>query len=617
MNNDQASITVTTAPYGRSGGVSVTIRYADGQTYTDRCIIGDARKRAAFIESFVELHPSIPSEALAAELERAAAAAVEGGGPKPAHEDSQATAIVAMLVADPSVELFHAPGGHDAVPYATVPVNGHRQTWPLRSLAFRQWMSRMFYSSEGDVPGAQALADATNTLCGKAVFEGPQHEVYIRIAYHEGDIWLDLADGAGRAVQVTQRGWRVVEADIPVRFIRRQGMMPLPAPVIGGRIDDLRRVVNLPEDDLWILAVSWLIGAFRPDHPFTLLNVTGEQGCAKSTLCKMLRSLVDPSKPLLRRPPKDDRDLMIASKNCWVVGYDNISAISNGLSDSLCSLATGGGFATRQLFTDDDETIFDAMRPVIVNGIEDAVTRPDLLDRSINLHLPVIPPEERRDEDVLWAEFHRLRPGILGAVLDVVTMGLRNINKVTLPTKPRMADFAMWVTAAEPLLPWEAGAFMAAYVKNRGQADALALEGCPIGPTVVAMMSNTALWEGTATDLLNDLNRRANDQSKELDRWPRTAQAAAGHLRRIAPSLRAMGIDVRFLEPMGHEKRRLIRIQRGGKPGSAGVVAPAGYPDQGSVFDDGRSYSVGWTPDAEHATPADADPGAAESEAAP
>jgi integrase len=164
------------------------------------------------------------------------------------------------------------------------------------------------------------------------------------------------------------------------------------------------------------------VAALRPDRPFLILAVNGEQGSAKSTLCRMARAPLDPNISPLRRPPRDDRDLMIAASNGWVVGYDNLSGIRPELSDTLCCLATGGGFGTRELYTDDDEKLFAAMRPVLVNGIEDLATRADLLDRALTLTLPVISDERRRDEGGLWRQYEEVRPRVLGALLDALTV---------------------------------------------------------------------------------------------------------------------------------------------------------------------------------------------------
>ena len=103
-----------------------------------------------------------------------------------------------------------------------------------------------------------------------------------------------------------------------------------------------------------------------------------------------------------------------AATNSHVLTFDNVSGLPSWISDTLCRLATGGGFAVRQLYTDQDEVIFDATRPVILNGIEDIVTRPDLADRGVFLRLKPIPEESRRTEDELWQAFRQDRPKILG-----------------------------------------------------------------------------------------------------------------------------------------------------------------------------------------------------------
>src|SRR5262249_27693950 len=160
---------------------------------------------------------------------------------------------------------------------------------------------------------------------------------------------------------------------------------------------ELRPMVNLPDEDSWILFVAFLVAALRPGRPFPVLAVNGEQGSAKSTLCRVARALIDPNAAPLRRPPRDERDLMIAAKNGWLVALDNLSGIAPALSDALCTLATGGGFGTRELYTDDEEILFSATRPLLLSGIEDVATRPDLLDRSLCLTLSEIGEEARRD----------------------------------------------------------------------------------------------------------------------------------------------------------------------------------------------------------------------------
>src|SRR5207249_4635059 len=196
----------------------------------------------------------------------------------------------------------------------------------------------------------------------------------------------------------------------------------------------------------------------------------------KTMAAFLLKQVVDPSKAPLRSEPKDARDLMIAAVNSRVLAYDNLSHLPPWLSDALCRLSTGGGLSTRELFTDADETILEAKRPVILTGIEELATRPDLLDRCALIYLPAITDDKRRTESDLLGDFDAAHPRILGALLDAVVTGLRNLPGVKLPGLPRMADFARWVVACSPALGVSPDAFLLAYSENRAGANSLALE---------------------------------------------------------------------------------------------------------------------------------------------
>jgi hypothetical protein len=160
------------------------------------------------------------------------------------------------------------------------------------------------------------------------------------------------------------------------------------------------------------------------------------------------------------------------------------------LSDALCRLATGGSFAVRQLYTDDEEVLFEASRPILLNGIEDVICRPDLGDRAIFLTLAPI-----ADEAELWREFEIARPRILGALLDAVVHGLRAINHVQLNALPRMADFALWTAACETAL-WPAGTFARAYAANRRAAIESIIEADPLARACAPLWVKEAVGPG-------------------------------------------------------------------------------------------------------------------------
>lgn len=536
-------------PHGRNGHVRLTARFPDGGSHTDKIDIASAKERDKFLRAVTKGRKGLDKKALAGELEKIAGEVVA----KVAEEDmdggtqrkrpSQADILVELAE---DAELFHTPGGHDSEGFATVAVNGHGETWPIQAKGFRRWLGKLFFDQIGKAPGSQAIQDAVNVIAGKAIHAGPEKEIAVRVAQTAEGIWLDLADQDWRVVQITSTGWRVV-TDAPVKFVRRRGMLPLPVPLAGGTIDMLRDLVNLRDEDDWELFIAWLVAALRPGRPFPILAVNGEQGSAKSTLCKMGRALIDPNVAPLRRPPREDRDLLIAATNAWTVGFDNISSLPPWLSDAIFMLATGGGFSTRELYTDSEEKLFDATRPVMINGIEDLATRSDLLDRALTLTLPTIPDECRRDEEELWQAFEVARPFILGGLLDAVVMAMRNRPKVKLEEKPRMADFACWIVAAEPAFRWPAGQFLAAYGRNRRVANSLALESSIIGPSIVALVGSVGLWQGIAGDLLMQLEASFTDEkTRGRKEWPGTPRKLSGELRRLAPNLRREGIEVTF-----------------------------------------------------------------------
>jgi hypothetical protein len=321
-----------------------------------------------------------------------------------------------------------------------------------------------------------------------------------------------------------------------------------------------RHFLNLASENDFVLVVAWLLGALRAGGPYPVLAIAGEQGSAKTVLSKLLRALIDPSVAPVRALPRDERELFIAASNGHVLAFDNLSGLPPWLSDTLCRLTSGGAFATRRLFTDQDEILFAAARPIILNGIEEVITRPDLADRAILLTLAPIAERQRRSETALWREFELARPRILGALLDAAAHGLQMLPQVRLRWLPRMADFALWVAACETGFRSE-GAFEAAYSSNRRDAIENIVEADPVAARVREMMADREQWTGSASDLLQvGINGGGNAMAAwTRSGWPKSPRALAGRLRRAQTPLRALGIEIVF----GREGRlgtRTIRI---------------------------------------------------------
>ena len=497
-------------------------------------------------------------EALRAQLKKAGCRVTQldqaipsDNGGTSGREPTQADMLIELVQ---TAELFHTP---DGTGFADLEINGHRETWPIRSKGFRRWLARGYFEATQGAPSSEALQSALNVTEANAHFDAPERVVHIRVGGQDGLLYLDLADETWRAVEIDATGWRVINRP-PVRFRRSAGMQPLPMPVCGGSIETLHSFLNVKTDADFVLVIAWLLAALRNRGPYPVLILSGEQGSAKSTFAAILRALLDPNTAPLRALSREDRDLFITASNGHVLAFDNVSALPAWISDTLCRLATGGGFAVRQLYTDQDEVLFDACRPVILNGIEDIVTRPDLADRGLFQTLDPIPEERRRPEGELWAAFYAERPRILGVLLDAVVQGLKRLPETRLEKLPRMADFALWITACETAF-WPVGTFWSAHCGNRGEAVESVIDSDPVASAVRVMMVTRTVWTGTAADLLGALGEVTGERVAKSKTWPDSPRALSGRLRRAATFLRKIGIEISF-DREGRTRTRTIVI---------------------------------------------------------
>jgi len=275
-------------------------------------------------------------------------------------------------------------------------------------------------------------------------------------------------------------------------------------------------------------------------------NLQGTHGSAKSTHARIIKNLIDPGDPPLSSAPRDERDLMIMANNSLVISFDNMSGISNRISDIICRLSTGAGFTTRKLYTDNEETIFCCARPMILNGIDSLATRPDLADRALIINLPAISEDKRRTETEMRKIWDEVSPRVFGALLDALVESLRIKEQVQLPKLPRMADFFIRATAAEKALRLPTGAVYSAYEDNREDAIQTTLEADPVAMTIIAFMKEKKVWRGTASELLSTLTcycELKNGFSLAKD-WPRTPNMLSNRIGRAQPSLETSGIKI-------------------------------------------------------------------------
>lgn len=477
--------------------------------------------------------------------------------------DSQHEAIVGL--AEEALDLFHDTAG---VPYGRL---GTGQLLRLDNKETVLWARREYRARYGRSANPTALRNAIEELISQALFDGDTRPVWLRVGGGDREIEIDLGDASFRALRVTGGG---TEIAAPVgHFARKAQVGALPPPAESGDLGELSNFLNVADDDDFKLIVAWLLMALRPSGPYPVLVLQGEQGSAKSTAAKALKFLIDPAKPMIRSMPRSERDLAVAAAGNWALAFDNVSFISDWMSDAICRLSTGSGFGARTHYSNDEETVFEQSRPVILNGIDAIARRQDLLDRALVVNFPTIDPEARIAEERFWSTLEEARPRILRALLDVVAAAQARLPKVRVKHLPRLADFARWIAAAEPALGWKPGAFVEVLEARQATALRDSLAGSPVaGALDMFLRMKGGSWEGAPQSLFAELSLHANDASRRRS-WPANAQSMSATVSRLVPALRLAGIEVeRSHQGRGKNKVRWITLSRvaAGDDGDAG-----------------------------------------------
>ncbi|KAA3659373.1 MAG: hypothetical protein DWQ10_08985, partial [Calditrichaeota bacterium] len=375
-------------------------------------------------------------------------------------------------------------------------------------------------------------------------------------AFQENELWYDLTDNRWRAVKVTANDWCIVD-DPSVLFKRQEHQRSQCEPTPPGDIRKLLQFVNIKNKDQQLLLLVFLVSCFIPDFPHPVLAIYGQQGSAKSGLCRILKKLIDPS--LLETPhfPQDLPGFVQLLEHHWALFFDNISTLPYWMSDTLCKAVTGDGFTKRKLFTNDKDIIYAFMRCIGLNGINQVINRPDLLERSILIELDRISEIERKPEKVLWQQFEQEKPAIMGGIFNTLVKTLHIMPTIKLQKYPRMADFAVWGCAIAQALGETKEAFLTAYANNMSRQNEQILSDSLIASILGRFIDREKQWSGTPTELLNALSYAAQEQGINTFReksWPKAAHILVRRLNEFKTNLALDGIQI-INEIRGKQRR--------------------------------------------------------------
>ncbi len=432
------------------------------------------------------------------------------------------------------------------------------KTFEVRSTAFRSYLSLQFWRSHGRAVRRGTLDDVIAVLEGRALFEGQDKEIFVRVTRIDDVIWLDLCSGSGEVVRVADGTFEITSCP-EMSFRRVPGMLAINRPESGSDAETkLRRALKLKSEEAFMLIVGWLLMALSGRGPYPILILVSEHGSGKTTLMKILRLLIDPNEAPIRGIPKNEHDLAIAASNGLIIALDNLSTMPAWLGDALCRLSTGGSFSTRRLYSDSDEILLRCHRPVVMSGSAEIATRADILDRAIVIDLPPITNEGRKEEAEILRSVERDRPVILAWLLETLAGALWLGNCKRLAGLPRMADFVALMAAAEEVLGWETGSFQATFEANASESHEIALDQSSIARTLLSIIP----FEGTMTELLYAATAMLPEELRRSRDWPQSVSSFGNALRRIIPSLRKTGIQVCFARKAGGNRDRIVTVYK-------------------------------------------------------
>jgi hypothetical protein len=457
--------------------------------------------------------------------------------------ESQASALVKIAQAE-SVALFH---DERQEPYIQIRKGEALVILRLRGKEARTWLSGLLWRDREKAPNSEALSSALNVLTAMAN-DGKEYRLYNRVAPGEdGSIWIDLCDDFWRAIHVTRAGWTVVDHP-PILFRRYSHQQPIPVPVRGGSLLPLLDFANISHLGDQLLYVVTAITYLVPDIPHTIMILFGPQGSGKTWALLVIRDLVDPSQLGLLSLPTRYQEVVQNMDHNWCSFYDNVGRLPDWQSNVFCRAVTGTGVSKRQLYSDDDDVIYEFHRCIGLTDINIAAERGDLLQRSVLLGLDAIPEDRRKTERELRDHLDQQRPEILGAMLDVLVRAM-NLYPTIKPAKlQRMADYTMWGLAITEALGIDPQHFIDAYQENIDAQDLEAVRASPISDALVLLMLKQpeGNWSGTVSQLYSALEDAAKELkiSTSQKAWPKKPHALSRVLNDLTPSLPAVGLKV-------------------------------------------------------------------------
>jgi len=424
---------------------------------------------------------------------------------------------------------------------------GMNKMLKIDSCDFKNWVRLEAYRKTGKTFCKDTIENAAGILGAKEKEKNQRIDLYIRAAKDkEGNYWYDLSHEA--AVKINKDGWSI-EHNPPKIFKRFKTQTAQVTPIGGKNLSELISLFNLSSEDDKILMQIYLVTSYIFGFPHPILILFGQHGSGKSTVCKNLKSLNDPSVVGIMGPIKNSNDFIQAVSHNWTVYFDNLSRMNADLSDALCRVSTGDGFLKRKLYSNDEDFVYDFQHIVGLNGINNLASRSDLLDRSLLIELIRISEKNRSTDEKVKKTFNLIKPYIIGACFDAMAKAISIFPSVKIEDAPRMADFAYWGYAVAEALNIGGEKFLQAYENNILKQNREAIKANPVAKAILIFMAKQVSdsIEETPDYLFEELIKNAykaeTDYTKDQS-WPTNVNWFGRKLNEAIPNLEKAGIKI-------------------------------------------------------------------------
>ena len=450
-----------------------------------------------------------------------------------------------------------------------------RRTYVIDSNEFKDQLVYGYYKAKGDYLPCEAFEDSLKLLTLKTRIHGGKQKIYKRIAKVGDEIFYDLANDNNEIVRIAKEEITILkQSDLTLKhpvFVSNSGMTPQVMPNLDTekQLHDLiYPYLNTADDSHKIMFIVSLISWFWVNQPRVIMLLNGAAGSGKSFTTALVQSLIDPSNQTASSLPNGKRDLTVSLATRYFSAFDNISTITQEVSDILCTACDTGTSSERKLFSNGDVYTSSYSSALLLNGIGSFIKKDDLLDRCVRIKNKLFVEKDRTSIVALRNSLKEDLPEIFGALLKVIQKTLQvlpTISAECYPKAPRMIDFYNLGIAISIALWGDGSIFTKAYFENIEDSFDDQIEEDVLANT---LREYVRTWQAdviqskiTAADLYKELTSILEKSVVRVDTsaFPRNHATMSKKLHNLQTALANVGILLDFQKS---NKNRYIIIKR-------------------------------------------------------